>query len=157
MSDVFQAATDGDAPALRAALDAAPDQARAFNTDGWTALHLAAHYGQLAAVRLLLDRGAQVGAVSRNAMANHPLHAGLAGQRDSETARALIEAGADVNGRGASGITPLHLAASRGDVGLIAMLLQAGADPTARMDDGQSAADLARARGFAEAAERLGQ
>jgi uncharacterized protein len=95
--------------------------------------------------------------VSRNSMANHPLHAGLAGQRDAETTRALIEAGADVNGRGAGGITPLHLAASRGDVALIAMLLQAGADPTARMDDGQSAADLARARGFSEAAERLGQ
>ncbi|GAA4856052.1 ankyrin repeat domain-containing protein [Kitasatospora terrestris] len=54
------------------------------------------------------------------------VHAG-----DADTARTLIEVeGADVNRRDAdSGLTPLLIAAGRGDETLVALLLEAGADP----------------------------
>jgi ankyrin repeat protein len=152
---VFDAATRGDLAELETALDQAPDQARAYGPDGWTALHLAAHYGHADAVRVLLERGAAVDAVSRNAMANQALHAALAGREDAATVRLLLDAGSDVNGAAATGVTPLHLSAARGNAELARLLIDRGADPRARMDDGQRPADLARARGHPAVADQL--
>ena len=47
--------------------------------DGWTALHLAAFFGQIEAARMLIDKGADVNARSENEMANCPLHSAAAG------------------------------------------------------------------------------
>lgn len=155
MSDsFFTAAKYGRTEALAAALDADADLLGRAGPDGWTALHLAAHFGHAGAVRLLLERGADVHARSANAMRNTPLHAALAGARDAATVAALLAHGADVNAVAASGVTPLHLAASRGDLALIDRLLALGATTTA-MDDGQTPAALAEARGHPDAAARL--
>lgn len=65
----------------------------AWSGDGFTALHLAAFFGQVEAVRLLLARGAVVDAVSRNGLAVPPLQsAAAAGER--EIAHLLLNAGA---------------------------------------------------------------
>ena len=88
-------------------------------------------------------------------MRNTPLHAAIAGKRDHALITRLLDRGADVNTAAGGGITPLHLAASRGDVPLIDVLLAHGAQPT-ETDDGQTPIDLARERGHPEAAERLG-
>jgi uncharacterized cupin superfamily protein len=53
---------------------------------GWTPLHLAAHYGQLEVVKLLVARGADVNAVARNGIANRPLGAAEAGSRSAVVA-----------------------------------------------------------------------
>jgi uncharacterized protein len=91
--DVFAAAATGRLRELTTSL-AQPDAVNAYSYDGWTPLHLAAFFGQLDAVRVLLAAGADVHAVSRNSLENTPLHAATAG-RHSDVALALFEAGAD--------------------------------------------------------------
>jgi len=54
---------------LREVLDVHPDLLNAFDRSGWTALQLAAYTGQMEVVRLLLERGADIHAVSRNEQA----------------------------------------------------------------------------------------
>lgn len=153
--DPFESAVLGDADRLRAALDAEPGLVTRFSYDGWTLLHLAAFFGGVEAVRLLLERGADANARSVNAMRNTPLHAGLAGPLPVEGARLLVEAGADVRARQHGGYLPLHSAAGRGDAALIDLLLDRGADPDAAADDGKRAIDFARERGHAHAADHL--
>ena len=53
------------------------------------------------------------------------------------------ECGADVNARDANGATPLHHAASRGDIEMIFYLIDHGADVTALNRRGQTVADMA--------------
>ena len=59
-----------------------------------TALHKASCYGQIAAIELLLRRGARVN--SANLYNMTPLHFAC-GKRKEAAARVLIEAGADVH------------------------------------------------------------
>src|SRR5664279_5207334 len=66
--DVFEAAALGDAPRLHALLANDPGLAKAFSGDGFTPLHLAAFFGQSAAVEVLLQHAPDVNAVSRNPM-----------------------------------------------------------------------------------------
>ncbi|HEX2043005.1 MAG TPA: ankyrin repeat domain-containing protein, partial [Acidimicrobiales bacterium] len=51
-----------------------PELAHASAADGFTPLQLASFFGHPAAVRVLLDRGADVGAVSANPMHLQALH-----------------------------------------------------------------------------------
>lgn len=61
------------------------------------------------------------------------------------TARALIDAGADVNTQGLGEQTsPLHLAARRDQLDFGKLLLSRGADTTSRNDVGETALDIAR-------------
>lgn len=139
--DIFTAAALG----RLAPLDRSLQHAGAVNgraRDGWTALHLAAFFGRLDAARRLLGAGADVNAVSANAMANTPLHAAAAGGH-GQVALLLIEAGADVNARDAGQHTPLHIAAEAGDGPVVKALLARGADPHAV--DGEDKTPLSRA------------
>jgi ankyrin repeat protein len=153
--DAFEAAALGDTERLRAALDAEPSALTRFSNDGWTLLHLAAFFGHVDALRLLLERGAGTGAVSLNGPRNTPLHAGVAGPAALDAARLLVAAGADVNARQNGGYTALHSAAQHGSVPLIDVLLDGGADPDLPTEDGRRAIDFARERGHAEAAAHL--
>lgn len=150
--DVVEAAALGGEDRLERLVDEDPGRLQARSYDGWTPLHLAAFFGHEAAVRLLLERGADPEAVSKNETANRPLHAALAGRGDPGVVAALIGAGASVDARAAGGYTPLHLAASRGDAGAIQTLLARGADPAREDDRGRRPADIARERGHPQAA-----
>lgn len=152
---VHEAAALGDVERLREVLDVDPGHLSRFSDDGWTPLHLACFFGRREATRLLLARGAPVEATSRNATANRPLHAALAGGAGRQVVEAVLERGADVAARAGGGYTPLHLAASRGSAGLVELLLGHGADPTAEADDGTTPAAIAAERGHPEVAERL--
>ncbi len=121
---------------------------------GWTPLHLAAFYGRSAATTWLLEHGARPETRSKTAEANTALHAALAGRRDLDVVRTLLEHGADPAAREALGVTPLHLAASRGDERAVDVLLAAGAAPEP-MDDGRLPSALATERGHPELAARL--
>lgn len=91
--DVFAAAATGRTNHLTRAL-ATPNLMSAYSYDGWTPLHLASFFGQLAAARALLDAGADVHAVSHNSLKNTALHAATAGKH-AEVALLLLERGAD--------------------------------------------------------------
>src|SRR3990170_4438450 len=62
--DVFDAAAVGDVDRLTELLDGDADLAGAWSEDGYTPLHFAAFFDRGKAVRVLLDHGADVGAVS---------------------------------------------------------------------------------------------
>jgi len=89
-------------------------------------------------VRLVLDRGAEINARAHTRFKNTPLQAALlAGQL--ETARLLLERGADPLVRQAHGVTPLQEAAFHGRRDLVDLLLDAGAELDSRADDGRTA------------------
>jgi ankyrin repeat protein len=148
MLDVCEAAAAGDVERLRILLAGDAAQVHARSGDGWTPLHLAAFFGRREAVDLLL-------AVSGGQEHNQPLHAALAGACDGVIVRALVTAGADVNAAGAGGVTPLHVAASRGNAEQVRFLRTAGASVTATLDDGRTPAKLAAAHGHPTLAEEL--
>ena len=148
-SEITAAAAAGDNDEVAAILSMDNRLTRVLDADGWTPLHLAAHYGHAAVVETLLANNADVHARSGNAMNNQPLHAAVAGRR-LDTSRLLIESGADVNARQAGGFVPLHSAAQNGDRALVELLLSRAADPNARSDDGRTALSLAEGAGHGE-------
>lgn len=143
---LFAAVLTGNLEALEALIAANRSQINLLSADGWTPLHLAAHFDQPEVVRFLLNKGAHVNARSTNAMHNAPLHAATAGKATA-AAKLLIEHGADVNARQASGWVPLHAAAQTGDVETARLLIENGADVNARADNQQRPLDLALTKG----------
>jgi ankyrin repeat protein len=144
--DIISAAERGDHDEVAAILSIDNRVTRATSKDGWTPLHLAAHFGHPLVVETLIANNADVHARSGNAMRNQPLHAAAAG-RQLETSRLLLDAGADVNATQAGGYTPLHSAAQNGQRELVELLLARGADAGARSDDGRTPLALAEAAG----------
>ena len=153
--DVFEAAAVGDSLRIRELVRHHPSLLQAVSGDGWTALHLAAYFGQGDAVERLLTAGADPRVPSRNRLANTALHAALAGRGNVRIVAALLARGADVEAPASGGYRPLHLAAARGDVSLIDMLLIRGARVGARAEDGRTPLAMAEERGHTAAARRL--
>ena len=152
--DVHAAAKSGDVDEVAALLSMDNRLTRTFDTDGWSPLHLAAHYGHAEVVALLLHNNAPVDLRSTNQMANTALHAALAGRR-ADVVKVLLDAGADVNAKQHGGWNALHAAAASGDRQLVELLLSRGADASAVNDAGVTAAAIARDRGQVEVAELL--
>jgi ankyrin repeat protein len=144
--DIFAAAALGNVERLQALLQADEQLIHAYSPDGWTPLHLAAHFGQRAAVQILLEQGASVAARSKNSMHNMPLHAAMPGDH-LEVVNLLLASGGEVDARQEGGFTALHEAAFQGSAALIQVLLAHGADPGVRTESGEAAADLAREQG----------
>jgi ankyrin repeat protein len=141
---VFEAAAFGRTDRLAAILTEDPGQARTLSEDGFTALHLAIFARQPQAARLLIDRGADVDALSTGPIARVPPLGTAAFVHSPPLARLLLDAGADVNRQGAGGFTALHSAAQSGDVELVKLLLERGADRGLRASDGKRATDYAQ-------------
>lgn len=142
--DVFAAAALGRQDALEDAIQA-ESVVDAYAFDGWTPLHLAAFFGRSPVAAALLSAGADVNAVSRNALTNTPLHAAIAGGH-GEVAQMLIDRGANVHAVDAGGHTPLHIAAESGLVGVVEALLARGADPHAVDSENKTPLSRAAAR-----------
>ena len=153
-ADIHVAAKDGDTDEVAALLSMDNRLTRTHDADGWTPLHLAAHYGHPETVAILLHNNAPVNIRSANQMANTPLHAALAGRR-ADVVKILVDAGADVNAKQHGGWVPLHSAAANGDRAMVDLLIARGADRNAVNDAGVSAAAFARERGHAALADYL--
>jgi ankyrin repeat protein len=125
--DVFDAAAVGDVDRLTGLLDEDAELVNAWSSDGFTPLHLASFFARGDAVRLLLDRGADVGAVARNDMKVQALHSAVAA-RSTEIVAALLVAGADPNARQQDDVTPIMAAEHHEDAELIRLLMDHGAD-----------------------------
>jgi ankyrin repeat protein len=115
---------------------------------GWTALIYAVYQHNANCVEALAAR-------SREEVNRGLLVAALMGHED--TAKILLDHGAEVDTRAEDGRTPLMLAANKGDTGLVSLLLKAGADPTLTDKSGATAGSLATVKGYNELAKRLQQ
>lgn len=99
------------------------------NAYGDTPLHCAVSCGNIPAVRLLLQAGAQVHA--RNAHGSAALHT-AAELGHTAIAQALLQAGASVDATAGFRWTALMFAASNGHTATVQLLLQYGANPNAK-------------------------
>ena len=99
-------------------------------------LIVAVEHNDTAAVRVMLDEGADVdGALPDGSTA---LHAAALGDR-LQIARLLLDAGAEATAATRYKVTPLALAAANGSTAMIGLLLDAGADPNETSREGQTA------------------
>ena len=128
--------------------------ANAWSPDGFMPVGLAAFFGHPSTARILVEAGADVGAVARNDLKVQPLHAAAAA-KEAEIVRLLLDRGADPNARQQLGYTALMECARGGRDDMVKLLLTHGADPALRTEDGKSASDLAREQGHTALADRL--
>ena len=126
--DLFEAAALGRTDRARQLLGKDLKLAAEYAADGFTALHYAAHLGHYEIAEMLIARGADVKALSRNGLSLMPLQSAVAGRR-LEIARLLLINGAPVNARQEKeATTVMHVAAFIGDLEMIKLLLSFGAD-----------------------------
>lgn len=152
--DIFEASALGLVERITVLLREDPTWASAFAADGFYPLGLAAFFGQLDAVRVLLAAGADVHAAARNAFKVQPVHAAAAG-RSLDILRAVLDAGADPNAPQQQGFRPLHDAATHANREMAELLLRHGADPGLANDAGENSIDLARDHGHPAFADWL--
>src|SRR5512138_2936939 len=105
--DIFEACAVGSAGRVDYLLGSDPGLANAFAADGFQPLGLAAFFGHLETVCMLLAGGAQVNTPSQNAQRVTPLHSAVA-SGSLEIVLQFLERGADPNARQADGFTPLQ-------------------------------------------------
>ena len=152
--EFMAAAAQGNLARLTELADKVDVNAR-LGGDGDTALHRAAARGQVQAVRLLLERGANVNAGDDEGTT--PLI--LASYRGHvEVARLLLERGAAVDAQEMKfRLSSLNHAVGRSDAALVKLLLGYGADPLLKAADGRTALDRAEANGASEIVALLKQ
>jgi ankyrin repeat protein len=132
--DVFEAAAFGRDDRLRELLDEDPARANAFGGDGFHPLGLACFFGHVDAARLLLDRGADVNALSKNEhVQTAAIHAAAAAEGKQEATRyelvkLALDNGADPNLPQGGGFRAIDAARQNGDARVEELLLERGAD-----------------------------
>ena len=132
--DVFEAAALGRTDRLRELLDDDPSRANAFGDDGFHPLGLSCFFGHLDAARLLLDRHADVNALSKNEhVQTAAIHAAAAAPGTDESTRyelvkLALEHGADPNLRQGGGFRAIDAARQNGDARVEQLLLEHGAE-----------------------------
>jgi ankyrin repeat protein len=135
--------------------NALPDEERA---KGITPLMWASNYGDIARVKALLSKGADVNARDTDGWtALH--HAALGGDgpmspalgsSHSQVMQALISAGADVNAKTKEGEMALTMAAAKGQSEWVKVLLQNGADVNAKNSLGETSLIAAASKGHSD-------
>lgn len=149
-SDLLQAGYDGEADdgieALRRGAD--PD---ATDSDGRTAVFLAAATNAPELVRALLEAGARPD--TPDSYGTTPVN--IASYNGNEAVvKQLLKYDLAINHRNKLGVTALNAAAKMGYMGIVKKLLAAGADPTIATNDGETPEERAKAAGH-EAIARL--
>jgi uncharacterized protein len=123
------AAVANDLPTLRVALSLGGSAKNVTSRYDGTALIAAAHLGHADVVRELIAAGAPLDHVNNLGWTAliESIVLGDGGTRHTDTLRALVDAGANVNLPDRSGTTPLALARGRGYRAMVEILQRAGA------------------------------
>jgi uncharacterized protein len=151
---LFEACAAGEFERVERIVADDPAAIKGHSIDGWTPLHLAAFFGHVKIVELLLAHGADVSARSTNSNGNTPLHASLASNHKF-VAGLLIGHGADLNAADAGGWRPLHIAAANNNIETMKTLIAQGADVNAPNGEGKTAISLAQEKNQREATTLL--
>nr|GEV95654.1 ankyrin repeat-containing protein [Tanacetum cinerariifolium] len=110
-------------------------------SSAWGPLHLAAGGGHVNVLKLLLLKGANVNALTKDG--NTALHLAVE-ERRRDCARLLLSGGADPNiGNVADNEIPLHIASALGDDNMVKLLLLKGANKDIRNRSGKTAYEVA--------------
>jgi len=131
--NVHEAAALGRPERLQTLLDEDPTRANAFGDDGFHPRGLACFFGHVDAARLLLERGADVNALSRNEhIQTAAIHASAASEGKGELVRyelveLVLEHGADPNLPQGGGFRAIDAARQNGDERVEQLLLEHGA------------------------------
>lgn len=96
-----------------------------MDSNGWTALHHAAHNGDLESAQQLLNSGAKVNSYSNQQKT--PLHF-AAMNNHTQVIQLLISRNAEIEWNDEQKCTPLHLACKKGNLESVALLLNQGAN-----------------------------
>ena len=158
--DIFEAASIGRTELVAQFLSKDAELLDSYSPEGFTAVALAAHFGQIDTLEFLIAQGANINAVSKHPMNVTPLHAALFGLQIG-AAKILLKAGADVRpkrggaGWPRAGWTALHYAAGFGLTELARSFLDNGAELDASDDEGKTPIDVALGAGYTEVADLL--
>jgi ankyrin repeat protein len=130
--NVFEASALGRTDRIRELLDEEPTRANAFGDDGFHPLGLACFFGHPETARVLLDRGADVNALSTNEhVQTAAIHAAAAAGGDEamryELVKLALEHGADPNLPQGGGSRAIDAARQNGDARVEQLLLEHGA------------------------------
>lgn len=160
--DLFRAAQSGDAAKLQELLEVNPALANTENEEGLTPLGYAAHFGRMEAVKVLVENGADIQAVSHSKVpyipSNTALHAAIAGEGAVDVIQFLLERGARTDIFDSNGHTCLHTAVFHDDhIEIIRLLLVHGADVNAKREGQKTPLDLAVEQGNENVANLLRQ
>jgi ankyrin repeat protein len=123
------AAVADDVPMLKLVLEGGASAKNVTSPYDGTALIAAAHLGHVEVVQVLIKAGAPLDHINNLTWTAlmESIVLGDGGKRHSETLRALVRAGANVNIPDRAGITPLAHARGRGYKEMVAILEKAGA------------------------------
>jgi uncharacterized protein len=135
--DLFETAALGSAQELEAMMKDDPSAVAKRTPFGWTPLHLAAFAGNAANTELLIGKGANIESRAKSKFRNTPLQTALL-TGEYETAKILLDHGADPLVRQSQGFTPMHEAAFTGRQDLVQLLLDHGAELNSRTDSGRT-------------------
>jgi ankyrin repeat protein len=154
MLDIFEASVLGKLERVKNLIDQEPSLVSSYSPDGFTPVALAAYLGQKDVTQYLLEKGANVNAMARNATGFTPLTGAIANNH-VEISKILVKRGADVNHRYEGGASPLMEASQNGNLELVRFLLENGADPTAKTGDGKTPMSFAKEKNHLEVVEAL--
>ena len=144
--NTYEAATTGNARRLKTILGQSRARVNEANEEGFTPLGLAAFFGHVEAVKVLLENGADVNQRPPSRFQNTAVDAAVAGDH-TDVVRVLLAAGGDANVRSEANYTSLHKAAAHGNLEIARLLIDHGADPKATRDGGNTPLDDAREGG----------
>ncbi|NKB66708.1 MAG: ankyrin repeat domain-containing protein [Candidatus Latescibacteria bacterium] len=119
--DILSASFKGDIETVRKLLKKNPELVNAKNSEGGTPLMLAT-FGHMEIIKLLLEYGADIHAVSQDGTALHL----ATWEQQQEIVQFLLDQGLDPNSTSASGETALMAAAYKGFASIGRLLLERG-------------------------------
>jgi ankyrin repeat protein len=152
--ELHLAAASGDVVEMRR-LVAAGVNVDVLDEHGATALHYAAVFGRLEAIRVLV---VALGAnnEAKCAVGKTPLHV-VAQQGLVEAITVLVQLGANKEAKDVNGGTPLHQAVYHGHAEAVKLLVQLGANKDAKTAHGETPLHIASRTGHAKAIKALMQ
>ena len=143
---ILAVAARGDRDKAAEMLDADAGLTSQATADGFTALHVAALFGQERVIDVLLEYGSDIEAEATNSTKLQPIHcATISGVQPALDI--LLARGADPDTQDATGYTPLMIAAARGLERPLMTLIHYNCDVDFESDDGKTARDIATENG----------
>src|SRR5712691_4499499 len=152
--DIFEASVLGKLEQVKNLIEQDRALVDTYSPDGFTPVALAAYLGQKSVTEYLIEKGANVNAMAKNATGFTAL-TGAVANNHVDISKILVKRGANVNHRYEGGVSPLMEACLNGNLELVNFLLENGADPSAKTEDEKSPLTFAEEKNHGEVVKAL--